>query len=434
MLDFFRNRPAPMANPRTPTGFEHTLLLGWDFSRGNAEPVTYDGDAPLLTCASTGSGKGRGVLIPNLLCNSGSVIVIDIKGELFQVTGRARREMGHRVVVLDPFHLVTSRSDSLNPFDLFDLPGSDMDSDAEMLASLLATGHGFSDDPYWETSATSLVAAFISVIAGFDCNQSMLSNRHLGFLRQSLFLDDMDARIGNLVKDNGVWRRLAREQFIAYLAAPAEKTRPCIRTMACSYMNALGSERVLATLQSSSFSLQDVHDGKPLTIYLVIPPDKLHSHATLLRLWIGTLLTAVMRRKVMPRQRTLFLLDECAQLGALPMLRTAITLLRGSGLITHTYWQDLSQLRQVYPKDWQSILNNSGMLQAFGFTNHQMAAEWSELTGQPVGDLDRMPRCDALVLRQGQGSLICQRPDYLKDPLFAGRFDANPRFSLQARA
>ena len=55
MLDYFFKRPAPMAKPRTPTGFEDTLLLGWDFSSGNAQAVTYDGDAPLLTCASTGS-------------------------------------------------------------------------------------------------------------------------------------------------------------------------------------------------------------------------------------------------------------------------------------------------------------------------------------------------------------------------------------------
>ena len=33
--------------------------------------VTYDGDAPLLTCAPTGAGKGRGVLIPKLLSYPG---------------------------------------------------------------------------------------------------------------------------------------------------------------------------------------------------------------------------------------------------------------------------------------------------------------------------------------------------------------------------
>ena len=150
------SRQTPPAGPVS-GGQQQQLLLGWSGRippdsfgfgpglvppDGDGEAVIYDGDAPLLTCAPTGAGKGRGVLIPNLLTYPGPVIVVDIKGELFQVTSRRRgRDMGQAVHVLDPFHLVTARSDSLNPLDLLALPRSDFDSDAEMLASLLAVGH-----------------------------------------------------------------------------------------------------------------------------------------------------------------------------------------------------------------------------------------------------------------------------------------------------
>jgi type IV secretion system protein VirD4 len=133
----------------------------------------------------------------------------------------------------------------------------------------------------------------------------------------------------------------------------------------------------------------------------------------------------------MPRQRTLFVLDEAAQLGKLAMLRQAITLLRGSGLQTWTFWQDLSQLRQLYPNDWQAIVNNAGVLQVFGINNYNMAKEWGDLLGQPPESLDRLDREDTAVRRQGLGGLLCRRPDYLKDAAFAGRFDDNPRFALQ---
>jgi type IV secretion system protein VirD4 len=176
-----------------------------------------------------------------------------------------------------------------------------------------------------------------------------------------------------------------------------------------------------------------VYEGKPLTIYIVIPPEKLESHRALLRLWVGTLLTAVVRRTTMPRQRTLFLIDEAAQLGTLPILRQAITLLRGSGLQTWTFWQDLSQLRQCYPNDWQTIVNNSGVLQVFGISNHNMAKEWGDLLGVHSQELNQLAREDVAVLRQGQGSLVCRRPDYLKDEAFTGLFDANPRFALQGK-
>jgi type IV secretion system protein VirD4 len=373
-------------------------------------------------------GKGTGVLIPNLCLCPGPVIASDIKGELFQVTGRRRQQMGQHVVVYDPFHLVAAQSDSLNFLDLLTLPRSDFESDAETLASLLATGNEYRTDPYWNTMANGLIAGLIAHIATYPPQE-----RHLGQLRAWLHHHDLDLAIATMLDKDQVRSRMARDLFIAYLSAPPEQTRPCIRAMACSYVNALGSEQVLRTLRSSSFRLQDVYDGKPLTIYIVIPPDKLESHKALLRLWVGTLLTAVVRRTTMPRERTLFLIDEAAQLGTLPILRQAITLLRGSGLQTWTFWQDLSQLRQCYPNDWQTIVNNSGVLQVFGISNHNMAKEWGDLLGVSPQELNQLPREDVAVLRQGQGSLVCRRPDYLKDQAFAGLFDANPRFALQGQ-
>ena len=104
-----------------------------------------------------------------------------------------------------------------------------------------------------------------------------------------------------------------------------------------------------------------------------------------------------------------------------------------SGLQTWTFWQNLSQLRECYPNDWESILNNSRTLQVFGITNNNMAKEWAELLGQRPDDLNQLASEEAAVLVQGQGSLVCRRPDYLKDEMFAGLFDANPRFALQGQ-
>jgi type IV secretion system protein VirD4 len=358
----------------------------------------------------------------------GSIIVMDIKGELYQVTSRRRRKMDNQTFALDPWHLVTEQSHGLNLFDLMTLPGSDIDTDSEMLASLLAVGNEYAHDPFWNNMANGLIAGLIAHIASYSPN-----DRHLGYLRAWLYHDDMDMAIATMLDKKAVKSRMARDQFIAYLNAPPRETRPGIRTMACSYINALCSDAVEKCLRKSSFSLRDLYDGKPLTIYIVIPPDKLDSHKALLRLWVGTLLTTVMRRKNMPRQRTLFLLDECAQLGTLPMLRQAITLLRGSGLQTWTFWQDLSQLRQCYPDDWRTIVNNCDVLQVFGIGNRNMAKEWGELLGQRPEDLHRLAREDAAVLRKGQDSMVCRRPDYLRDDMFAGQFDANPRFALQPR-
>lgn len=69
--------------------------------------------------------------------------------------------------------------------------------------------------------------------------------------------------------------------------------------------------------------------GDPMTIYIVVPPHMLVSHGRLLRLWVGSLMTAIMRRRARPPLSTLFILDEAAQLGTFNELRQAVTLLRG---------------------------------------------------------------------------------------------------------
>jgi len=217
---------------------------------------------------------------------------------------------------------------------------------------------------------------------------------------------------------------------VAYLSHPAERTRPSVRSTASTYIKVLGSREVSQTLESSSFKLQDIVAGEPISIYIVIPPEKLESHKALLRLWVNTLLTAVISRRKIPPQRTLFLLDECAQLGSLPALKQAITLLRGYGLQIWSFWQDLSQIRLLYPKDWETILNNSAVLQTFGVTNHLMASEWSKVVNWDSQELHDLHPEDALVMIHGEGCRRCRRPDYLTDQAFADHFDPNQRFSL----
>ncbi len=58
----------------------------------DGQPLFYSGKAHLLTCAPARQGKGIGVVIPNLLHYSGSVVVTDPKGELAAVTAAHRRE------------------------------------------------------------------------------------------------------------------------------------------------------------------------------------------------------------------------------------------------------------------------------------------------------------------------------------------------------
>jgi type IV secretion system protein VirD4 len=90
----------------------HPTQLGpsWDWKPGmvmlgkwERRVLGRDDDRHVVTVAGSRAGKSSTVLIPNLMRYPGSVLVLDPKGELARATAAARRRMGQRVYVLDPF-------------------------------------------------------------------------------------------------------------------------------------------------------------------------------------------------------------------------------------------------------------------------------------------------------------------------------------------
>ncbi len=439
-------KPASPGDGPSPQGLE--LLLGWrgenarapiGFSSPEAgqpapfsaeEPLLYGEDRHLLTIAPTGAGKGRGVIIPNLLRFEGSVIVIDPKGETWHVTHRRRREMGQDVLLLDPFGAVGRRTDSLNPFDLFDRPGALLDADSEMLASLLAGDVGFHKEPFWDNWGRSLMSGVIAAVA----ETGGPAERHFGKVREILMSDDAVYNLAGLIENHDGLNRLSKQNISSFLPI-TEQTRSGILSTTQSYLKVVNSDSALRSITRSTIDLDALRDGAPITIYIVIPPDKLESHGALLRLWVGALMLTVMGRKRRPKRSTLFLLDECAQLGEFGPLRQAMTLLRGYGLQVWPFFQDLSQLQRLYPKDWRTIFNNAGVFQLFGVANHLMARESADLIGDIDPDtLRAMPQDRQIVAISAKKAVSCRLPDYLQDAAFKGLWDANPMFEPEPEA
>jgi type IV secretion system protein VirD4 len=58
--------------------------------------------------APPGAGKSTGLVIPFLLSSEENSVVLDFSGELALATAEARRRMGHEIVILDPYKVVTS--------------------------------------------------------------------------------------------------------------------------------------------------------------------------------------------------------------------------------------------------------------------------------------------------------------------------------------
>jgi type IV secretion system protein VirD4 len=383
------------------------------------EPILHTGDGHLITLARTGAGKGVGCIIPALLRYNGPVIVIDPKGENYQVTARRRRELGQEVRLLDPFGVVGETTDALNPLDLIDPVSPDAIDSASELSELIVT-ENHTKDPFWDDRAQSLVTTLLLHVA--SARPPVL--RNLPELHHLLNQSNDD--IGFTFKEMGKSRLTEVRQGCAIKETAEAKVWASILSTAQSHTDFLRSAGAREALGRSTIDLGAITRVEPLSIYIVIPPEKLESHGKILRLWIGAMISAITRRRRRPKIPTLFILDEAAQLGPLNQLRQAITLLRGYGLRTWSFWQDLSQLKMAYPADWQTMVNNCEVLQAFGFANAGVARDGAELTGyhdwRALQDLEAEEMVLAIA---GDQPVIARKPNYLFDPAFGGLFDPN---------
>lgn len=375
-------------------------------------------DAGLVTIAGTGAGKGRGQVIPALLSWPGSMIVIDPKGELAAVTSRYRRELGQKVVVLAPFS--NRATDGLNPLDSLNPGNPYRVEDAMSLARQMTPGERLTD-PFWEDRAHLILTSTLLFIAT-HLPEPM---RRLEMLRR-IWCGREDRRhdVLAMMMRCGLFGGLISDGANEFLSAP-DRTRGSILSTIQNAIGFLASPGAVNSLAQSTLPLSEIVQGGAYTIYLTVPPHLTKSHGVLLRLWLKTLIGAVMHRERRPEVDDLFLVDEAAQVGPMEELLVASSLLRGYGLRTWTFWQSIGQIRSIHGERALELLDNAGALSMFGAANASSEASIQQLTGWEGRLLGQNPN-RMILARAGERPAEVLRLDYLNDPEFAGRFDTNP--------
>lgn len=403
-----------------------------------AEPelLRAGGEWHAMTVARTGAGKGVSCLVPALLQYRGTTIVIDPKGENAAVTARFRRGLGHVVHVVDPTGISGQPASGLNPLDVIDVGASDFSDQVRALAQATMPPVFADRDVFWRNRAMH----FISLCICHVLDTMPAGRRNLFAVRDTLYelLREIAARNDVVPGAVASWLRTNTNPEIArlrsLLGAGAPETASGMLLTATEGVDFLRGEALESSFCSSDVDFDAVTRGDPVTIYLVLPPHMLESHAAVMRLWLTSLFQAILRRRNRPARNTLLLLDEAAQLGTFAPLQQAVTLLRGYGVSTWSFWQDVSQLRQRYPQDWRTMTNNCSMLQCFGATSAAGARDLAEFLGLTNPLLVEGLGPEEMVVQiAGRPPVVAQRLDYLRDAMFAGRFDPNPFYATGRR-
>lgn len=355
----------------------------------------------VMLAAPTGSGKGVGVVIPNLLNYNHSVIVLDIKQENWTLTAGFRKQCGHEVYLFDPASS-SRRTHRWNPLAYVrDDPGLRVD-DVQKIGNII-----FPDvpgtDPIWTASCRSLFLGLVLYV--FETEGK---TRTLGQVAREAFGDE-NALSAALAARYEEGRPLspACESALADYLNTAETTRTSIRKTFTSRFELFLNPIIDAATSANDFDLQALRKRR-MSVYIGITPDNLSRMAPILNLFFQQVVD--LNTRELPehnkalKYQCLLILDEFRSLGKLPLIVEAIAFLRGYGLRLLPIFQSPGQVREVYGKDAaESFFQNHALRISYTPADFETASEISRELGNNTVRTESLSRPTAFG--QGQRSV-----------------------------
>jgi type IV secretion system protein VirD4 len=346
---------------------------------------TFSDKGHLLTVAGTRGGKGTNLIVPNLLGvggYEGSYLVIDPKAELAAITGRYQRESGKKVVILNPWDLLSGnvgQSSTYNPLDILsDKSSPHLIDDADIIAEMIVPVEKEDRNRFFTDNARGIFSGLILHLVTTHHRADRTWDKLWKWARLSgdgwdNLLADMAVNIDPV---NGEAVRTAANAILQLMAA-GDKTFGSIMATLIQCTDFLKSPSLQKSLQSG-FDPTELSEGNTI-VYVVIPVDKLQSHSRWLRLVVTTCMRAVVRK---PKNRVCFLLDEFAALGYLPEIENALSTYAGFNLTVWPILQSLIQLKGIYGDKWEVFVGNTAVKQYFAVNDNFTAEYVSASIGQ----------------------------------------------------
>ena len=345
------------------------------------------GQQSVLLAAPTRSGKGVGIVVPNLLDYRESAVVLDIKQENFALTSGWRRSIGHEVYLFNPF-AADRRSHRWNPLSyVADDPAMRV-SDLQAIAAMLYPD-GDERDRFWVGQARNAFLAFALYLFeryGHDTRHGQPSSPPtLGALLRLSAGDGSELRPAlQRMAGDAFLSATARTAFSGLLSQ-ADLTFASIMGAFREPLNAWLNPQLDAATAADDFRLDDVRRQR-MTIYVGIQPDKLAESRLIVNLFFSQLINA--NTRTLPaddpslRHQCLLLMDELTAIGRVDILARAVGYMAGYNLRLLPIVQSMAQLDAVYGKEYaRTIVTNHALQIVFAPREQQDANDYSEMLG-----------------------------------------------------
>ena len=352
--------------------------------RLSGQYLRHNGPEHVMAFAPTRSGKGVGLVVPTLLAWTDSVVIHDIKGENWQITGGWRSQFSHCLL----FNPTDPRSARYNPL-LEVRKGPHEVRDVQNIADILVDPEGALERRnHWEKTSHSLLVGVILHVLYAEQDKTLA--------RVASFMSDprrsFEATLRHMMATNhlGTEKTPVVHPVVASAAREvlnkSENERSGVLSTAMSFLGLYRDPTVAAATSGCDWRIADLVDAaRPVSLYLVIPPSDISRTKPLVRLilnQIGRCLTERLEGDPSKsrKHKLLLMLDEFPALGRLDFFETALAFMAGYGIRAYLIAQSLNQISKAYGEN-NAILDNCHVRIAFSSNDERTAKRISDALG-----------------------------------------------------
>ena len=341
------------------------LILG----RHSGKYIMSDTPTHALLVAPTRSGKGVGVVIPNCLNWSGSLVCLDVKQENYKITSGFRAKFGQECFLWSPM-ATDKKSARFNPLDMVSNDPDQRVTDLQIIANLLVSVS--EKEPMWGQEAQSLfVGAALYVMDAPDMPST------IGAVYRLLSTNEDITEVFQFILENQAGLSPQIKMNLGNFAAKAPREASGVKSSLMSSLRIFSNPMVDSATSESDFDLHDLR-RKKISIYVGVLPNQLETLAPLLRLFFQQVISIMSEQEPGADEphHVLMLLDEFPSIGAMDSVVTAFTLLAGYHVRVLAIIQGLSWIDKNYGRDTREGLIANCAQQIFFATNDETTSKY----------------------------------------------------------
>ncbi len=344
-------------------------------------PLWYSGMGGLLCVAGPRSGKLRDLIAYNICqgIHPETMLILDIKGGELAAISRNQTGDGKFNIYWNPLALHGLRRSRINPVDYLRRDSPTLVSDTKVFCENAIIVSGSGQALYFEGRARELLEAIVLTLV------------HVNGV---LTLPDLYRVLNLLVMGGDSWLDFAFEMTecgFPVAERVEEEIAESRKDSSGGFKGILGElTRAVACLSDPvllesvsppyDFSLSQLTESdQAYNLYLMPPAEFVESWALVIKsIFVGAQIYKP-RSPSAPRQT--WMLDECGQLGAFPLVVKAFTKDAGAGIRPWAFFQSVKQMTALGPHADDIILSSAALQNWFGVRDEGTATLLSRMLG-----------------------------------------------------